>query len=370
MGGGITSIVMNAGTATVNWIKQPFQNTWSFSITGATNTCLNAASKNAGNVTANSFTFPAGCANGTYTAATDPNLKINVWATRGCPSSTIAPADPCNPIIPNHAFSPTASGGLINSANQAANRPKITWPLLGGGDPVTIENWMGNAQVSDYTDLYWQLSPEANFRAYPTHSSLRQNLIGMETTWYDRLANLQMDKPILFLTGNAGADYAQRGVQNAITSISGGTITTAGAHTAAAASRMNIDGSSSGACNGNWTVSAIGSPTQVTANGLNCTCVSSCGTLSVTNTTEYTPGQDYLIAQPTPLAWPASGPWMSALLGAAGTRMYAFDTMATDDARRSQFPSLAGQTEAQTFAHPEPHHERSPGAVESDVIVI
>jgi hypothetical protein len=98
---------------------------------------------------------------------------------------------------------------LMDILSGVANRSKVSWPIGATSSNNDAANWLGDAQFSDYSSLFWD---KLDWRvAYPTGLSFPQVQAGQERATIGRLAVLQRSKPMLLQMSVTGPFYIKRG---------------------------------------------------------------------------------------------------------------------------------------------------------------
>lgn len=217
--GGPQEIVCVSDNCTVAWPAHGENGAATFLITGATsnpnlNRPITDLYKMANNG-ANSFTFTStGVGTQTFTAQTDPNLTIQVFAY-----------EPDGPYGPNVAGETdytqnNAIAVLMNDIDSVLH-PPISWPTA-GVDPGAVGPWDGNPAVSDFATLYY---PGFGGSLYPWGPTLEQ----AENTWQQYFnidyPQVQRDKPVLFEGTGISQDYLPQYTPDPVVSMTNGTIT-------------------------------------------------------------------------------------------------------------------------------------------------
>ena len=107
---------------------------------------------------------------------------------------------------------PTAFRQLMTIVNSAASRPEISWPVISNAANDAVQNWMGDASMSDYTSHYWDIT---QMTANTFGGSFGQIKVGMEHAAVGRYAHVQQDTPMLILTSASGDFYKNIGTPSA-----------------------------------------------------------------------------------------------------------------------------------------------------------
>ncbi len=216
------------------------------------------------------FTFatPSGVGTKSYTSSANPGLTVQ-WAVDSafdasgneCPSGGSSPG-PCVNWVHNNAFQQ-----FMTWANAATGtRPKITWDVQGGYDPASIQNWMGDPNIADFSQTYYL----GNAGTYTAGAGSLMSTIKLDDAYnyrnrYAALGSAGRLTPVLTEGKGTPIDYGFQGYPVAITSISGNLITFAAPHGITNIlpwdTRLWISGNSSSTYNTNFYLIDCPSPT-------------------------------------------------------------------------------------------------------------
>ena len=157
------------------------------------------------NATQTSFDFvPNGPVSGVFTASSDANLEILLFAPWPCNANTTDGLNhPCVPFTPNNAVQTYA-----NWIHGVTPRVPISWPALGILPPAAHANWEGqlaiNQGISDFASHYWDVFD--NSRTYPWGAGVEQRVYWMRNAYYSRQPYFSLDRPQVMLVN--GSSYA------------------------------------------------------------------------------------------------------------------------------------------------------------------
>src|SRR5215472_16513349 len=92
---------------------------------------------------------------------------------------------------------------LMQIIKTAKTRPLLTWPVVSGSSTTAVAHWMGNAEMSDYSSIYWSL-PNGTDRSLEAY---RRTMAHTVRSWRPLL---QPNRPMLLLVSVAGEFYTKR----------------------------------------------------------------------------------------------------------------------------------------------------------------
>jgi hypothetical protein len=229
-----------------------------FLIHGATsNKALNRPSTNLYHQNAgfnNGFTFnTVGVGTQTFTAATDPNLTFQMFASSG----KLGPNG--NDYVHNDATSKIM--GFVD----AGPHPSITWPVAAAAPPANFGAWAGPG-ASDYGDLYFTYLGCNGVSGGLPLCLPNDALRAFNQAWNNKATFAQKGKPLLMETSDYGPSYNIGGVPVPVTSFDGNTMVFSQPHgittPVAGLTRLTLSGNSNSALNGNYY--AYGAPNPTT----------------------------------------------------------------------------------------------------------
>jgi hypothetical protein len=234
-----------------------------FLITGATsNANLNRPVSNLYHQNAgfnNGFTFnTTGIGTQTFTAATDPNLTFEMFASIAEPENTPGATD----YIHNNAISQ-----IMSYIDAAPNRPSVTWPAAAAAPGPNFGAWAGPG-AADYGDIYFTYLGCTG----PGGVCLPNDALNaFNYAWNAKYPYAQPGKPVLMETGDYGTTYNINGVPIPVTSFDGNTIVFSQPHGVTTpivgitgmTTRLSVSGSSNSALNGNYYVYAVTDPSTL-----------------------------------------------------------------------------------------------------------
>ena len=292
---GLTSIVSNGSTCTVNWTGWAFSGYGSFVIHGATTAGFNSSAGTSfapSSVNSNQFTFPCSVTSGTYNASTDPGLTIEPQFYGWAGSDYIHYDDWAQ---------------LMTQVNNVTGRTPVTGSNQSGTNLQSVANWSGNgvqsvggiSQVADFADMYWSHSTQENYLAGRINSNMLISddpnaTAGVEEGYHVRYyygQGFDPGKPLTIETQGTTSLYGLQGYTVPISTISNGVVTFASPHNLSiatpAVTRLSISGSSNSAYNTNFNVIGVLNPTQLSValavTDFNPGCTGSGGTITFQN---------------------------------------------------------------------------------------
>ena len=218
-----------------------------FLITGATsNANLNRAMPNLYHQNAgfnNGFAFNAtGVGTQTFTAATDPNLTFQMFASSGAlgPTGT--------DYVHNNAISQ-----IMSYIDAVPNRPSVTWPAAAAAPPSNFGAWAGPG-AADYGDIYFTYFNCSD----PSGCQPSDGLTAFKGAWNAKYPFAQKGKPVLMETSDYGVTYNIVSTSIPVASFDGKTITFSQPHGITTATigvtRLSVSGNSNSSLNGNYYV--------------------------------------------------------------------------------------------------------------------
>ncbi len=224
-----------------------------FLITGATsNANLNRAMPNLYHQNAgfnNGFSFnTTGVGTQTFTAATDPNLTFQMFASSGAlgPTGT--------DYVHNNAISQ-----IMSYIDAVPNRPSITWPAAAAATPANFGAWAGPG-AADYGDIYFTYFNCSN----PSGCQPSDGLTAFSAAWNAKYPYAQPGKPVLMETSDYGLTYNIVGTSIPVASFDGKTMSFSQPHGVASATigltRLSVSGNSNSSLNGNYYVYNVVDP--------------------------------------------------------------------------------------------------------------
>jgi hypothetical protein len=253
--GGPQKISCVDNLCTVSWPSQPVieNGDGTFLITGATSnanlnrTVANQYHQNASFVLSSNpdrdgFTFNAtGIGTQTFTAATDPELTLQMFAS--------GPEGPSGTdYVHNDAIS-----RIMSYVNAVPGRPSVTWPAAALVPPANFGAWAAPG-ASDYNDIYFTFYSNSN----PTSYTLKDGLLAFNNAWSTKYPFAQKDKPTLMLVSDVGVGYDIAGTSIPVATFDGNTLTLSQPHgivtPTVGLTRLSISGDSNSSLNGNYYV--------------------------------------------------------------------------------------------------------------------
>jgi hypothetical protein len=258
--GGPQQISCVNNLCTVTWPSQVvIQNgAEMFLITGATsNANLNRPVTNLYHQNAgfnNGFTFNAtSVGTQTFTAATDPNLIMQMFAAVPEPQSTAGATG----YIHNNAISQ-----IMSYINAVPGRPSVTWPAGSDAPPANFGAWAGPG-AADYGDIYFNYATCSN----PAGCQPSDGLYAFNNAWPAKYPFAQPNKPVLMEASDYGLSYNIVGTSIPVASFNGNTVTFSQPHGIVTAvvgtTRLSVSGNSNSSLNGNYYVYNVVNPTTV-----------------------------------------------------------------------------------------------------------
>ncbi|HYL36155.1 MAG TPA: hypothetical protein VEV17_09610 [Bryobacteraceae bacterium] len=255
---GPTQIVASSGTCTTSWQNGGINPSGNFIIQGATTTSLNTNYNrhwSASSVTLTQFIFGcSGVPDGTYNAATDPNLTFNIFA-----DGWGSPAD----YLHYNALST-----FMAQANAAIPaRPRISWPPRGIAPALALQNWLKDARMSDYAEIYYP-SDLTDYGTFNTHIVAFPTYQGRTEFFQSRFQDALADgAPWCGQAQVTLSNYSLAGTSFSVTSFSGDTVTVSGPHgfvnVIPGITRVTLSGMSNSADNGSYMVRSFPTATTI-----------------------------------------------------------------------------------------------------------
>jgi len=253
--GGPQKITCVDDLCTVSWPSQPVVQNGAllFLITGATsNLNLNRPvtelyHQNSGfvlslNENQDGFTFNSrGVGTQTFTAETDPNLTLQMFAAGGeGPSGT--------DYVHNDAIR-----RVMSFVDAVPGHPAVTWPAAASAPAANFGAWMAPG-ASDYNDLYYTYL----YNSAPTSFTLSDGLMAYNLAWNNKYPSAQQDKPTLMLVSDTGVYYNIVGTPVPVASFDGTTLTFSQPHgintPTVGLTRLSLSSNSNSALNGDYFV--------------------------------------------------------------------------------------------------------------------
>jgi hypothetical protein len=193
----------------------------------------------------NGFAFNAtGIGTQTFTAATDPNLTFEMFASIAEPQNTPGATD----YIHNNAISQ-----IMSYIDAVPNPPSVTWPAAAAAPGPNFGAWAGPG-AADYGDIYFTYFNCAD----PSGCQPSDGLTAFSAAWNAKYPFAQKGKPVLMETGDYGITYNIVGTSVPVESFDGKTITFTQPHGLATATigvaRLSVSGNSNSSLNGNYYV--------------------------------------------------------------------------------------------------------------------
>jgi len=180
----------------------------------------------------------------TFTAATDPNLTLEMFAAIAEPENTPGATG----YIHNNAISQ-----IMSYIDAVPNRPSVTWPAAAAAPPANFGAWAGPG-AADYGDIYFTYFNCAD----PSGCQPGDGLKAFSAAWNAKYPFAQKDKPVLMETSDYGVTYDIAGTSIPVASFDGKTITLSQPHGIATATigltRLSVSGNSNPSLNGNYYV--------------------------------------------------------------------------------------------------------------------
>jgi hypothetical protein len=202
----------------------------------------------------NGFAFNAtGVGTQTFTAATDPNLTMEMFAAIPEPQNTAGATG----YIHNNAISQ-----IMSYINAVPGRPSVTWPAAAAAPPANFGAWAGPG-AADYGDIYFTYFSCAN----PAGCEPSDGLAAFSAAWDAKYPFAQPNKPVLMETSDYGLSYNVVGTSIPVASFDGNTLTFSQPHGIVTAivgtTRLSVSGNSNSSLNGNYYVYNVVNPTTV-----------------------------------------------------------------------------------------------------------
>jgi hypothetical protein len=180
----------------------------------------------------------------TFTAATDPNLTLEMFAAIAEPENTPGATG----YIHNNAISQ-----IMSYIDAVPNRPSVTWPAAAAAPPANFGAWAGPG-AADYGDIYFTYFNCDD----PSGCQPSDGLRAFNAAWNAKYPFAQEGKPVLMETSAYGVTYNIAGTSIPVASFDGKTITFAQPHGITTATigltRLSVSGNSNPSLNGNYYV--------------------------------------------------------------------------------------------------------------------
>lgn len=194
------------------------------------------------NANQDGFTFnSSGVGTQTFTAETDPNLTLQMFAAIGeGPSGT--------DYIHNDAIR-----RIMSYVDTVPGRPAVTWPAAASAPAANFGAW-ASPGASDYSDIYFTYL----YNSDPASYTLSDGLLAFNTAWNNKYPFAQKDKPTLMLVSDVGVVYKIVGTPVPVASFDGNALTFAQPHgivtETVGVTRLSLTGNSNSSLNGDYFV--------------------------------------------------------------------------------------------------------------------